>query len=69
MKGKMCSTENLAIAIWNELKPHLPPGVSCIVSNCMKHPGYMWSISGEVMDSVELFDGLLLYQLNYYNQL
>jgi 6-pyruvoyltetrahydropterin/6-carboxytetrahydropterin synthase len=27
MKGKMCSTENLAIAIWNELKPHLPHGV------------------------------------------
>ncbi|MET0636398.1 MAG: 6-carboxytetrahydropterin synthase [Chitinophagaceae bacterium] len=24
MKGKMCSTENLAIAIWNELNPHLP---------------------------------------------
>jgi 6-pyruvoyltetrahydropterin/6-carboxytetrahydropterin synthase len=28
MKGKMCSTENLAIAIWNELKPHLPEGVN-----------------------------------------
>jgi len=27
MKGKMCSTENLAIAIWQELKPHLPAGV------------------------------------------
>ena len=27
MKGKMCSTENLALAIWNELKPHLPNGV------------------------------------------
>src|ERR1700752_3815952 len=24
MKEKMCSTENLAVAIWNELKPHLP---------------------------------------------
>ena len=24
MKGKMCSTENLAVAIWNELKLHLP---------------------------------------------
>ena len=24
MKGKMCSTENLAIAIWHELLPHLP---------------------------------------------
>jgi len=27
MKGKMCSTENLAIAIWHELKPHLPEGI------------------------------------------
>jgi len=27
MKGKMCSTENLAITIWNELSPHLPAGV------------------------------------------
>ena len=24
MQGKMCSTENLAIAIWEQLKPHLP---------------------------------------------
>lgn len=27
LKDKMCSTENLAIGIWNELKPHLPAGV------------------------------------------
>ena len=24
MKGKMCSIENLVIAIWNQLTPHLP---------------------------------------------
>ena len=24
LKGKMCSTENLAIAIWQQLNPHLP---------------------------------------------
>ena len=24
MKGKMCSTENLAIAIWKQLEPHIP---------------------------------------------
>lgn len=24
MKGKMCSTENLAIGIWQQLQPHLP---------------------------------------------
>lgn len=27
MQGKMCSTENLAIGIWNELVPHLPSHV------------------------------------------
>jgi 6-pyruvoyltetrahydropterin/6-carboxytetrahydropterin synthase len=33
MKGKMCSTENLAQAIWQELLPHLPPGVEL---HCIK---------------------------------
>ena len=33
MKGKMCSTENLAIAIWQELKPQLPPEVQL---HCVK---------------------------------
>ena len=33
MEGKMCSTENLAIAIWNELVPHLPEGVQL---HCVK---------------------------------
>jgi 6-pyruvoyltetrahydropterin/6-carboxytetrahydropterin synthase len=33
MKDKMCSTENLAIAIWNELEPHLPAGVQL---HCIK---------------------------------
>ena len=27
MQGKMCSTENLAIAIWEQLTPHLPQTV------------------------------------------
>jgi 6-pyruvoyltetrahydropterin/6-carboxytetrahydropterin synthase len=27
MKGQMCSTENLAIAIWRELEPHIPAEV------------------------------------------
>ena len=27
MRDKMCSTENLAIACWEELQPHLPEGV------------------------------------------
>jgi 6-pyruvoyltetrahydropterin/6-carboxytetrahydropterin synthase len=27
MQGQLCSTENLAIAIWQQLQPHLPAGV------------------------------------------
>ena len=33
MKGKMCSTENLAIGIWNVLKPFIPAGVEL---HCIK---------------------------------
>lgn len=28
MAGKMCSTENLAVAIWQQLQPRLPIGVN-----------------------------------------
>ncbi|MEI6947837.1 6-carboxytetrahydropterin synthase [Paraflavisolibacter sp. H34] len=27
MQGKFCSTENLAIGIWNQLQPHLPADI------------------------------------------
>ena len=33
MRGKMCSSENLAIAIWNQLKPHIPERVQL---HCVK---------------------------------
>ena len=33
LKGKMCSTENLAIGIWKELQPHLPASVQL---HCIK---------------------------------
>jgi 6-pyruvoyltetrahydropterin/6-carboxytetrahydropterin synthase len=33
LEGKMCSTENLAIAIWNQLDPHLPAVVKL---HCIK---------------------------------
>lgn len=33
MKGKMCSTENLAKAIWQQLAPHLPEEVKL---HCIK---------------------------------
>jgi 6-pyruvoyltetrahydropterin/6-carboxytetrahydropterin synthase len=33
MQGKMCSSENLAIEIWNQLQPHLPAHVQL---HCIK---------------------------------
>jgi 6-pyruvoyltetrahydropterin/6-carboxytetrahydropterin synthase len=33
LKGKMCSTENLAIGIWQQILPHLPPAVKL---HCIK---------------------------------
>ena len=33
LKGKMCTTENLAMGIWNELRPHLPASVTL---HCIK---------------------------------
>ena len=33
MKDKMCSTENLAVAIWEQLQPHLPAQVQL---HCVK---------------------------------
>src|SRR4030095_7748205 len=33
MKDKMCSTENLTVAIWQQLAPHLPAGVQL---HCIK---------------------------------
>jgi 6-pyruvoyltetrahydropterin/6-carboxytetrahydropterin synthase len=33
LKGQMCSTENLAIGIWRQLQPHIPPAVQL---HCIK---------------------------------
>lgn len=33
MKNKMCSTENLAVGIWHELAPNLPPEIQL---HCIK---------------------------------
>ena len=33
LENKMCSTENLAVGIWNQLKPSLPAGVQL---HCIK---------------------------------
>lgn len=33
MSGKMCSTEHLAVAIWNQLEPFIPSGIKL---HCIK---------------------------------
>lgn len=33
LQGKMCSTENLAMGIWEQLEPHIPPHVKL---HCIK---------------------------------
>ena len=33
MEGKMCSTENLSVAIWQQIEPHLPANV---MLHCIK---------------------------------
>jgi 6-pyruvoyltetrahydropterin/6-carboxytetrahydropterin synthase len=33
MRGKMCSTENLAIEIWKQLAPYIPPNIQL---HCIK---------------------------------
>lgn len=33
LQGKMCSTENLALGIWHELRPHIPANVQL---HCVK---------------------------------
>ena len=47
MKGKMCSTENLSIAIWNELLPHLPAGVQLYCVKLFETPLISVSYFGE----------------------
>jgi 6-pyruvoyltetrahydropterin/6-carboxytetrahydropterin synthase len=33
LSGKMCSTENLAMGIWEQLEPHIPAGITL---HCIK---------------------------------
>jgi 6-pyruvoyltetrahydropterin/6-carboxytetrahydropterin synthase len=47
MKGKMCSTENLAIAIWGELVPHLPEGVALHAVKLFETPRIFVEYFGE----------------------
>jgi 6-pyruvoyltetrahydropterin/6-carboxytetrahydropterin synthase len=47
MKGKLCSTENLAIGIWNQLTPHLPAGVQLHALKLYETPNIYVEYFGE----------------------
>jgi 6-pyruvoyltetrahydropterin/6-carboxytetrahydropterin synthase len=47
MQGKMCSTENLAVAIWQQLKPHLPTNVQLHCIKLMETPRIYVEYFGE----------------------
>jgi 6-pyruvoyltetrahydropterin/6-carboxytetrahydropterin synthase len=47
MQGKMCSTENLAVAIWQQLEPHLPDTVQLHCIRLMETPRIYVEYFGE----------------------
>jgi 6-pyruvoyltetrahydropterin/6-carboxytetrahydropterin synthase len=47
MQGMMCSTENLAVAIWQQLQPHLPPQVQLHCIKLMETPRIYVEYFGE----------------------
>ncbi|MDE3211934.1 MAG: 6-carboxytetrahydropterin synthase [Bacteroidota bacterium] len=47
MKGRLCSTENLARAIWKELTPHLPAPVQLHCIKLYETPRIMVEYFGE----------------------
>jgi 6-pyruvoyltetrahydropterin/6-carboxytetrahydropterin synthase len=47
MQGKMCSTENLAVAIWQQLEPHLPNNVQLHCIKLMETPRIYVEYFGE----------------------
>ena len=47
MKDQMCSTENLAKAIWGQLRPHLPAGVELHCIKLYETPRIMVEYFGE----------------------
>jgi len=50
LAGKMCSTENLAIGIWNQILPHCQAEFNCIALSSMKHLAFMWSTLVSVVE-------------------
>lgn len=47
MKGKMTTTENLAISVWNELAPRLPEGISLYCVKISETPRIFVEYFGE----------------------
>lgn len=47
MKDKMCSTENLAIEIWHQLRPHLPADVQLHYIKLFETPNIYVEYFGE----------------------
>lgn len=48
MRGKLCSIENLAVGIWNQLEGHLPPGVCLHAVKLYETPRIYVEYFGEV---------------------
>lgn len=48
MRGKLCSIENLAVGIWNQLEGHLPPGVRLHAVKLYETPRIYVEYFGEV---------------------
>lgn len=49
LHGQMCTTENLAIAIWQQLEPHLPAGVHLHCVKLYETPTIFVEYYGEVL--------------------
>ena len=51
LNGKMCTTENLAMGIWKELKPHLPQNVTLHCIKLYETPRIYVEYYGDVSSS------------------
>jgi 6-pyruvoyltetrahydropterin/6-carboxytetrahydropterin synthase len=47
MRGKLCSTENLVIGFWNQLVPHMPPGITLHALKLYETPSIYVEYFGE----------------------
>lgn len=64
MKGKICSIENLVLAIWDQLILHLPQMSSYMDSNFTRHHGFLWSISEILTSNLQTIRNFKCYSIN-----